>query len=158
MAMVEKDSVYYMSLALEEAKKALAHDEVPIGAVVVDRDGVVIGQGCNLMETKGCQTGHAEVSAIEQACKKIGDWRLTECKIYITLEPCVMCFGLIALSRIGTIVYGAKSTLFGSGLDNKECFPLYKKNLKIESGLLEEDCLTILQDFFKLKRGKKERA
>lgn len=156
--MKTKTNEYYMQKALKQAQKAYFLDEVPIGAIVVDAQGAIIGQGYNAIEKKGCQTAHAEVSAIQKACKKIGDWRLSNCTLYSTLEPCLMCFGLIGLSRVGKIVYGAPSILFGPGLDNKDLFPLYKKNLKIESGVMHNECLAILQDFFKTKRGKKRGA
>jgi len=154
---VEKENkhFYYMDLALEQAKISLKNNEVPVGAVIVDENDKIIGSAFNQMEKLGCQSKHAEVIAIEQACKKRGDWRLDGCSIYITLEPCVMCFGLISLSRFKAIYFGAHSPLFGFGLDNVGVFPLYKKDLFIEGGIKAQNSMALLKDFFKEKRIKK---
>ncbi len=103
----------YMKMALAQAKKAFAADEVPIGAIVVDSEGQVMGRGYNQVEKKHLQTAHAEVIAISRACKKVGDWRLNDCTLYVTLEPCTICMGLVGLSRVKRVVFGAQSTLFG---------------------------------------------
>jgi len=92
---MKKNNEYFMSKALLQAKIALKKGEVPIGAVLVDSSGNILSRGHNLVETKGMQTAHAEMLAIERACKKQGDWRLDDCMLYVTLEPCLMCFGLI---------------------------------------------------------------
>ncbi len=102
-----------MKAAISEAAKALAKDEVPIGAVIVNKDGDIIARAHNLTEHKHTQAAHAEVLAIEKAGKKIGDWRLEGCWLYVTLEPCAMCYNLAVLSRLDGIVYGADSPLFG---------------------------------------------
>ena len=149
------DHEQMMRKALAQARVALRRDEVPIGAVVIDATGTIIGRGHNAIETVGCQTAHAEVRAIEQACRKVGNWRLEGCSIYVTLEPCLMCFGLIGLSRLSNVVYGAQSPLFGSGLDNKECFPVYSKGLHIMGGVLKDESIDLLQDFFKKRRAQK---
>ncbi len=138
-----------------QARVAFKHDEVPIGAIVVDKDGQIIGRGYNRTEHDGCQLGHAEIRAIQKACKKIDGWRLDGCTIYISLEPCLMCFGLITLSRIRHIVFGSRSPLFGSGLDNMDGFPLYKKGLVIVGNILEQDSVQLLQQFFKKRRSEK---
>ncbi len=143
----------FMNEALIEAQISFDNDEVPVGAVVVDSTNTIIGRGHNLIEQHGCQTAHAEAQAIIQACNSRKDWRLEGCSIYVTLEPCLMCFGLINLSRIKKICFGARSPLFGCGLDNKDAFPLYKKDLIIQGGLKEEECINLLQRFFKEKRS-----
>ena len=96
----------YMALALEEARTALAAGELPVGAVVV-KDGAVVGRGRNTREAEHDPTGHAEIAAIRDAAKRLGDWRLTGCTLYVTLEPCPMCAGAISSARISRLVYGA---------------------------------------------------
>ncbi|HBS48307.1 TPA: tRNA-specific adenosine deaminase [Candidatus Dependentiae bacterium] len=145
---------FFMNIALKEAKKALKIGEVPIGAIVVDENNKIIGKGYNKAEKTGCQTAHAEIIAIKQACKKKGNWRLEGCTIYVTLEPCLMCFGLIALSRMKSIFYGAKSPLFGAGLDNMSNFPVYNKELFSISNLNTAESIFLLQQFFKERRKK----
>lgn len=111
---VSEDSQYStMKAAISEALKALAKEEVPIGAVIVNKDGHIIARAHNLTEHKHTQAAHAEMLAIEKAGKKIGDWRLEGCWLYVTLEPCAMCYNLAVLSRLDGIVYGAESPLFG---------------------------------------------
>lgn len=146
-----------MQKALMQAKVALRNEEVPVGAVVVDRQGKIVSRACNRMEASGCQTGHAEVRAIEAAARKLKNWRLEGCTIYVTLEPCLMCFGLISLSRMSHLIYGATSPLFGCGLDNKESFPLYSRGLKITGGILNNESSAMLREFFKTARHKKKR-
>lgn len=140
-----------MSEALKLAQKANKKGEVPIGAVIV-RNGKIISKGFNKREKTQNAIMHAEIVAIEKACKKLGSWRLDDCEIYVTLEPCLMCLGAILNSRIKKLVFGAS--------DNKSCtkeFLLSKNNslnhnLEIESGILEEDCTKILKEFFKNAR------
>ncbi|MHB8097393.1 MAG: nucleoside deaminase, partial [Erysipelotrichaceae bacterium] len=103
----------YMNIALNEARKAYLIDEVPIGAVII-KDGRVISKAHNLRENKQSATAHAEVLAIEKACKKLGSWRLECCVLYVTLEPCTMCIGASILARVDGIVYGAKDPKGGS--------------------------------------------
>jgi tRNA(adenine34) deaminase len=140
---MRKDHDYYMRQAINQAQKANTKEEVPIGAVVVDENGDIIGRGYNKMESIRCQTGHAEMVAIQKACKKKKDWRLDNCTIYVTLEPCTMCFGLIQLSRIGTLVFGAQSPLFGFKSTSLTTAPTIVKNIK------KEECIALLQQFFK---------
>ena len=102
-----------MNVAISEALKALAKEEVPIGAVIVNKEGVIIARAHNLTEHNHTQAAHAEVLAIQKAGKKLGDWRLEGCWLYVTLEPCAMCYNLAVLSRLDGIVYGAESPLFG---------------------------------------------
>ena len=145
-----------MQKAINQAKVALRHGEVPIGAVVVNKEGVIIGRGYNRMEEAGCQLAHAEARAIAQACKKIGDWRLNGCSIYVSLEPCLMCIGLIQLSRVESVIFGAPSPLFGCGLSKDAPVPSYAKHLRITHGILASECALLLQDFFRQARKKEK--
>jgi tRNA(adenine34) deaminase len=145
------DSIF-MEEALKQAQIALSHDEVPIGAVIVDETNTIIARAFNSVEADKCQNAHAEIKAIEQACKNKNNWRLEGCTMYVTLEPCLMCFGLINLSRMKGICFGASSPLFGCGLDNKDAFPVYKKDLTIRGGLKTVECVAMLQQFFKRRR------
>jgi tRNA(adenine34) deaminase len=146
----------FMKKALLQAAVALKHNEVPIGAVIVDQEGVVLSRAYNRIESNGCQAAHAEVIAIQRACKKRGGWRLNGCWIYVTLEPCLMCLGLIQLSRLEGIVYGAQSHLFGSGIKDLTKLPSYAKGLKIEGGIKEKESVALLQAFFKNARKKEK--
>jgi tRNA(adenine34) deaminase len=144
----------YMNKALAQAAVALRQGEVPIGAIIVDEHGVVIARAYNKIESKQCQSAHAEMLAINLACKKIGDWRLNRCWIYVSLEPCLMCIGLIQLSRIEGVVFGAQSKFFGSGLGDLTHLPSYAKHLKVEGGIGEKESIALLQSFFKTLRKK----
>lgn len=148
--------IFCMTQALELAKQAGAAGEVPIGAVVVDQNGAIIGGGYNRVESAGCQTAHAEAHAIKDAAQALGTWRLENCWIYVTLEPCMMCIGLIRLSRIKGLVYGAKSPLFGYCGPDVVATPLYKDiSLIVLSGVMELEAKALLQDFFKHQRIQK---
>lgn len=134
-----------MQIALFQAKKSLARKEVPVGAVIVDEKGIVaVAQ--NQIEEDQCQLGHAEALAIKKACKIKGSWRLQDCQIFVTLEPCLMCFGLIRMSRIKKIIYGAPSKLFGYSnfIDQLE----QTRNLSIKSSLKQDDSTAMLKEFF----------
>jgi tRNA(adenine34) deaminase len=149
----------YMKQALTQARKALVADEVPVGALVVDEQGVVIGRGYNLVMKQCSQRAHAEAIAIAQAGKKQGDWRLNGCVLYVTLEPCAMCMALIYLSRISTVVYGATSPLFGyqqDMLDNGTIIRVYKKDVQIVPGIMADEAVSLLKQFFQKKRKKGE--
>lgn len=142
----------YMKIALENAKKASEKGDVPVGAVIV-RDGEIIGQGQNKREEEKNALLHAEICAIDSACKKLGSWRLNGCTMYVTLEPCPMCAGAIINSRMEKIVFGAydeKAGCFGS-VDNFSSKGFNHK-VQIIGGFMEEDCQKILTDFFKDKR------
>ena len=148
-------TLHYMQLAIEEAKKSLAIEEVPVGAVVVC-EGEVVAAAFNTRETEKNAIRHAEVTAISRACERLGGWRLHKCELYVTLEPCPMCAGAIVNSRIKRVVYGAKDTkagAFGTVL-NLNDFPLNHKP-EIVSGVCEEECAALLSDFFKILRAKK---
>lgn len=145
----------YMQEALALAQKAFTLNEVPIGAVVVDSDGTCIGRGYNQVEKFHQQSAHAEVIAINEASAQRADWRLQACWLYVTLEPCTMCMMLAKLSRIEGIIYGADSPLFGYHLDNKDAVPLYKKKpFTIVGGIMKEESVSILKNFFQQKRKK----
>jgi len=155
---VNKEHSYYMKFALAAARRALKKNEVPIGAVVVDPEGNVVATAYNMMHSKKSQTEHAEMRAIKKACKKLGDWRLDDYWIYVTLEPCTMCYGLMRLCRISGLVYGAKSMLFGYRLDKDIDLGVYKKDtIKIIGGVMADEAVDILRSFFKDKRKKGER-
>jgi tRNA(adenine34) deaminase len=153
---MKKTDEFFMDKALAQARVAFGCNEVPVGVVIVDAHDTIIARAYNKIEAHGCQNAHAEMLAIQSACKKIGDWRLNGCRIYVTLEPCLMCMGLITLSRIKAVVFGATSDLFGSGLSNIDTLPLYAKNLKIEGGIKKEECIILLQAFFKKARQKEK--
>ena len=148
----------FMQEAIKEAKKALKKDEVPIGCVIV-KDNVIIARGYNLRETKQQSIAHAEVVAIQKACKKLGTWRLEECDLYVTLEPCAMCSGVILQSRIKNVFYGAKD-LKGGCIES--CMKMYEcKGFNhypsTKGGILEFECANLLKDFFKQKRIQKKK-
>ena len=145
-----------MQEAIALAKNAAELGEVPIGAVVV-KNGEIIGRGYNLRETKKLSTAHAEISAIEDACKNLGGWRLFGCTLYVTLEPCPMCAGAIVNSRIDRVVYGASDVRFGAcgSLFNINSYPL-NHAFELTSGVCEEECRTLLSDFFANLRQKKQ--
>jgi len=148
----ERD-MFFMSQALVQAQKALDKDEVPVGAIVVNRAGKIIGRGMNKVETLHTQHAHAESLAIQAAGKKLQDWRLEGCWVYVTLEPCAMCMHLILLSRLEGVVFGASSPLFGYHLDNGLSLGLYKNcTLTIISGIGNEMAGALLKQFFKSKR------
>ena len=145
-----------MSHALAQARRAFRKGEVPIGAVVVSSQGRIIGRGYNRVETKKTQLAHAEVQAIARACKAIGDWRLAGCWIYVTLEPCSMCMGLLLQSRVDGVVFGAHSPLFGYSLDKNGLFQLYKMNtIQVVAGIGADEAAQLLKQFFIMQREAK---
>lgn len=147
-----KQDEIFMRQALTEAERAGELGEVPVGAVVV-RDGEIIARAHNLRETDHMATAHAELLAIEQACRALGTWRLNDCTLYVTLEPCPMCAGTIVNSRMGRVVYGAKDAKAGAmgSVLNVNSYPFnHKANL--ESGVLAEECADVLRVFFAEKR------
>ena len=143
----------FMFAALKEAQKALAKDEVPIGAVIV-LDGKIIARAHNQRQSKKIATHHAEILAIEKACKKLNDWRLENAEIYVTLEPCPMCAGAIANARIKKLVFGAYDTAGTNKNLLSDILQDTRLNHKVEiqGGVLEEKCRNILTTFFKAKR------
>lgn len=143
-----------MEKALELARETFKLGEVPVGAVVV-RDGEIIGEGYNLREREGSVIAHAEVIAIEQACKRLGTWRLSGCTLYVTMEPCPMCAGALVNSRIDRVVYGCKDAAAGC-LGSVIDFNSYPFNHSFEtaSGICSRECTELLQEFFRQKRKK----
>ena len=152
-----EDKEKFMKEALKEAKKAYEKLEVPVGAVIV-KNGKIIARAHNLKETKKDTTKHAEILAIEKASKKLDAWRLLDCEMYITLEPCSMCAGAIINSRIKKIYIGALDEKTGAAGSVLNLFEDYKfnHNVEIEKGILGEECEKILKDFFKELRKKKK--
>lgn len=145
-----------MKVAIKEALKGESAGEIPVGAVIVC-DGKVIAKAHNKTELLKDSTAHAEILAIRKASKKIGDWRLNNCEIYVTLEPCPMCASAIILSRIKRTVFGAYDKeygAFGSKINLKEIFPSVNPLLEIKGGVLENECSQILKGFFNKIRNK----
>ena len=143
----------HMRAALELAKQAAAHGDVPVGCVITDKSGAVIGTGCNRREADGSAVAHAEVEAITAACKEKGSWRLEGCTLYVTLEPCPMCAGAILNSRISVVRYGTKEPLSGCCGSVLNLFEEgFGHRPRIYGGLLEAECAALLQDFFREKR------
>lgn len=155
-----EDKKKYMELALEEANKALKQDEVPIGAIVVDPGGKVIGKGCNRRELDQDATQHAEMIAIREACKNIGLWRLIDCSLFVTLEPCPMCAGAIINSRIKDVYFGARDPKAGACGSVVDLFSVEKFNHHphVIRGLFQEKSSQMLKDFFREIRKKQKEA
>jgi len=147
---------YFMKEALKEARKAYKKDETPIGAVIV-KDGTIIARGHNEKELKKDATLHAEMTAIKKASKKLGSWRLNNCDMYVTLEPCTMCAGAIIQARIRRLYIGAPDPKAGAAGSVINVFTIKDFNHKVEviHGILEEECSNLLKDFFKELRAKK---
>lgn len=146
----------FMKKALEQAKKAYDKFEVPIGAVIV-KDGKVIASAYNQKETRFHTTKHAEILAIQKASKKMKSWRLIDCEMYVTLEPCPMCAGAIIQSRIKKVYYGALDEKTGAVGSKLNLFRDFKFNHRVEfeNSILQKECQNILQDFFKELRSQK---
>lgn len=137
----------FMSRAIELAKIAAQQGEVPVGAVVV-KDGKIIGEGYNMREQKCNALSHAETEAINNACKNLGDWRLDDCTIYVTLEPCPMCAGAIVNARIKELVFGAYDKTMGCIDSVTSITSLPFANIVVYGGIKEDECKKILTDFF----------
>lgn len=154
-----KDDAYYMNIALEEAKKARALQEVPIGAIVVWKDEI-IARAYNLRETDQNAVAHAELLAIREACEALGTWRLEEATLYVTLEPCPMCSGAIINSRIKRVVFGAHDPKAGCAgtFMNLLQDERFNHQSEVTSGVLQEECGGILTSFFKELRERKKAA
>ncbi|SHI42533.1 tRNA-adenosine deaminase [Dethiosulfatibacter aminovorans DSM 17477] len=146
---------YFMKKAILEAEKAYDMDEVPVGAVVV-KDGKIIGRGFNQKELAKDATKHAEILAINEACKTLNAWRLTGCTMYVTLEPCAMCAGALVNSRIDNLIIGARDPKTGAcgsvfNIVNEEKL---NHGINVEFGVMEDECSTMLKDFFKKLRSR----
>ena len=156
--MIMNSDEKFMRLALEQAHLAYQIGEVPVGAVVV-KDGEIVGKGYNRRETDKNAVAHAELLAIDDACKRLGGWRLWECELYVTLEPCPMCAGAIINSRIKRLIYGASDKKAGSVESVVRMFDLpYNHKPPYTAGVLEEECSQILKSFFKEMRSRKSRV
>lgn len=143
----------YMRLALDEAQKAFDAGEVPVGCVIADADGHVIGRGRNRREEKQSALSHAEIEAIAEACAALGSWRLDGCTLYVTLEPCPMCTGAIINARIPTVVFGAREENTGSCGSVVDLFSeRYGHHPAVYSGVLEGECAALLRNFFQKLR------
>lgn len=146
----------YMKMAIKEALKASEIDEVPVGAIILF-EGKIIARGYNKRNKSQNATAHAEHIAIEKACRKLKSWRLENCELYVTLEPCPMCAGAIIQSRIPKVYFGAfdpKGGCFGSCVDFRE-IEGFNHYPNVQGGILQEECAMLLKDFFKSKRKKK---
>ena len=149
----------FMKMALREAKKAEKAEEVPIGCIIV-KDGKVVAKAYNMRQSKRLSTAHAEILAIEKACRKIKDWRLDGMEMFVTLEPCAMCAGAIANSRISKVWFGAYEKK-GGGVVSK--FNILSESglnhvTDFEGGLLEEECSSIIKEFFRARRKPSEKS
>lgn len=152
------DDEKYMKEAIKQARKAADAGDVPIGCVIV-HENKIIARGYNKRNARKTTLAHAELLAIEKASKKLGDWRLEECTMYITLEPCQMCSGAIVQARIPKVVVGAMNKKAGcaGSILNLFQIPAFNHQVEFEQGVLEEECSAILSDFFRQLRLKKER-
>lgn len=149
----------YMLEAIKEAKKALAIDEIPVGAVIV-KDGKIIARGYNKKELKQNATKHAEIIAIEKASKKLNNWRLIDCEMYVTVEPCVMCAGAILSARLKKVYIGTNDNKMGAVGSVLNLFEDYTFNHKVEyeKNIMKEDCEKLIKDFFKTLRERRRRT
>ena len=139
-----------MSIALQLAQQAGADGEAPVGCVVVDTFGAIIGRGRNRREKTRSALAHAELEAIEDACNTLGDWRLTGCSLYVTLEPCPMCAGAVIMSRIDKLFYGARDEQTGScGSVINLFMEKYGQSTQVVGGVLADECGDVLSDFFR---------
>ena len=144
---------YYMELALKEAKKSLKYDDVPIGAVIL-KNNKIISKAHNMKEKTKIATKHAEIVAIEKACKKMKTWYLTDCTLYVTVEPCLMCCGAIIQSRIKRIVYATKNEKFGYIESVENVLQKNKNNhyVEVKKGIYENESIKLMKAFFQNKR------
>jgi len=142
--------IFFMKEALSEARKAYSLNEIPIGCVITHQSQI-IARAANLRTTNGNALHHAEILAIDQACKAIGDWRLDDCRLYVTIEPCPMCAGAIIQARIPVVVYGAKNPKAGcaGSILNILEEPGFNHQAKVIAGVLEEECANLMREFFK---------
>ena len=147
----------FMKIALSEAQKAIAEGEMPVGAVVV-KDGEVIAVGHNIRNEKHDPTLHAEIVAIRKACEKLHDWRLSDCDLYVTLEPCVMCSGAIINARMHSVYFGAYDAEYGGAGGRIDLFSksYFGSNTKVYGGIMEDECTSMLKNFFASLRESKK--
>ena len=152
---MENRDVYFMNIALELAKKAGDSGEVPVGAVIVDKNGEIVSKAYNLRETQKNAVAHAELIAIENACDVLGGWRLSGCTLYVTLEPCPMCAGAIVNSRVDRVVFGAYDMQAGccGSVVNFNAYP-FNHSFDILGGVMEDECREVLTEFFNKRRNR----
>lgn len=152
-----EEQAYFMGQALLEAEKSLAKAEIPIGCVIV-KEGQIIGRGHNAREELNQAIMHAEIMAINEANQAVGNWRLLDCTLFVTIEPCVMCSGAIGLARIPQVIYGAKNPKFGAAGSLYEILTDERLNHRVEVsfGVCEEACAAIMQTFFRQGRERKK--
>ena len=148
----KRSDQWFMDCALKQARRAFDAGEVPVGAVVVNVDGVIVARAYNQTVKRQSPLAHAEVLAIIKVARKQKNWRLNKCTLYVTIEPCALCMQVILTSRIARVVYGASSPLYGFSLDKYCSFDLYKKPLAITSGVAAEQAQQYMKQFFKQKR------
>ena len=148
----------YMKRAIELAELSASEGEVPVGAVIVKKTtGEIVGEGRNMRESSKNALAHAEIMAIDMACRTLGGWRLPECAIYVTLEPCPMCCGAIINSRIDDVIFGAYDIKSGSAVSVQKVFELpYNYRPEIFGGVMQKECADVLSLFFKKLREKKK--
>lgn len=147
--MIPKET--YMAQALALAQEAASHGDIPVGCVIV-QNGEVIGRGCNRRELLADATAHAEVEAIREACHRLGTWRLTDCDLYVTLEPCPMCAGAILNARLGRVIYGAANPKAGCcGSVIPLFLERFNRRPEVYGGVLEQECAELLGLFFEEK-------
>ena len=147
------DDAKWMRMAIDEAQRALEEGELPVGCVIV-RDGKLVAAGHNLREQSGDPTGHAEIVAIRRAAQKLGDWRLSGCKLYVTLEPCPRCAGAISQARVERLVYGADDPKYGcaGSVYRIPEDPAFNHFCKSDGGVLAEECAALIDEFFASRR------
>lgn len=155
--LTKQEKEKYMRLAIEQAHIAKSYEEVPIGCVIV-HEGEIVGQGYNRRETDQETGGHAEMMAISEANHQLENWRLENCQLFVTLEPCTMCAGAIVLARIPEVYFAACDPKSGMGGSIFNLMDVKELNHKaaVESGILEEECSSLLKDFFKKLRQRKK--
>lgn len=148
----------FMKEALREAQIAFKKEEVPIGAIIV-KDGQIIARAHNLKEEKKDPTAHGEILAIQRATKALGTWRLEDCEMYVTVEPCAMCSGAIVNARIKRLIIGAMEPKFGGAgsIFNIVHHPMLNHQVEVIEGIMEEECKKIMQDFFENLRNKRKK-
>lgn len=146
----EENKLKYMRMAYKEAEKAYEEGDVPIGCVIVNDEGKVVAKAYNRRNRDGSTTSHAEILAIQQACKKEGDWRLEECDMYVTLEPCPMCAGAILQARMHKVFIGTMNSKAGcaGSVINLLRMEGFNHKVEIERGIMEDECSQIMRDFF----------
>ena len=145
-----------MRMAIKEATKAIEKGEVPVGAVIV-RDGKIISKGYNLRESKQNSLKHAEIIAIDKACKKLRNFRLEDCELYVTVEPCLMCAGAIVQSRIRKVYFGTRDEKYGAVASVAKAFEIRSNHrVEFEEGICKQECEKLMKDFFKELRARKK--